>query len=84
MKHHHKCRAIGVCRLPTGHTGICLFHPRPEPPSSVAITTTGTGEVLVDFGAAGRLTLTPSQAVDLGTALVRRGYKLRVDYVAVH
>jgi hypothetical protein len=80
-----KCRALGVCRLPHGHTGLCSYGKPPlVGPPSVAKIGTRNGEVVIDFGVPGpwTLILTPKQAVEVGAAVLRRGYRLLLDLAA--
>lgn len=79
------CRAIGVCRLPHGHAGVCIYQPPPlVGPPSVAKIGTRNGEVVIDFGVPGpwTLILSPKQAVEVGAAVLRRGYRLLLDLAA--
>lgn len=82
VKTSDKCRALGICRLPPGHTGICVFGPADcQPPTSGEIFERH-GQVAVDFGVTGPwqvITFSPKQALEFGAALVRRGYKLLME-----
>jgi hypothetical protein len=77
-----KCRAVGVCRLPHGHTGLCLYMAHSVAPPTIAQVGTRDGQVFVDFGAPGPwqvITLSPKQALEFGVAMVRRAYRLLIE-----
>ena len=76
-----KCRQVGVCRLPHGHGGICLYLPHSVAAPTIAHIGVRDGLIFVDVGAPGPwqvITLTPAQAFEFGAALLRRAYTLLI------
>lgn len=76
------CAKVGLCRLPLGHAGLCVYAPQP---ASLGLGPVGVadedGRVVLDFGAPGTwraILFEPEAAAALGVKLIARARALQV------